>query len=171
MKRALFGALAVVVLLACVTPDQFKKWALATPAFGEVLDQKKGLIYVEYRTDPTGEDPAADANGVIKKGVHLCGAPLAFTMAVLKNDLQWRYDNADLFDLGDVVTCTGKDNRDTCSHGAVAEFDVTGDYTFESGKLRYIVRIEGATVAESFRQAGREYALKVIAANINKTCP
>lgn len=171
MKRALLFVVAAVALLACVTPDRFKEWALSTPAFGGAIDAKKGVIYVEYRTDPSGEDPAADANGIIKKGVHLCGNGLAFTLAVLKNDLKWRYDNAALFGLGDVITCTSHDKLDTCSHGTVGEFDVTGDYTFESDKLRYIVRIEGATISEEFRQQGRVYALQKIAALKAKTCP
>ncbi|MCA9603708.1 MAG: hypothetical protein KC417_16870 [Myxococcales bacterium] len=171
MKHRLLFAVLAVVLVACVSPDQFKKWALATPAFGEAIDAKKGIVYVEYRTDPTGEDPEADANGVIKKGVHLCGAGMTFTLAVLKNDLKWRYDNAAQFGLGDVVTCTGKDNRDTCSHDAALEYDVTGDYTFEDNKLRYVVRIEGATISEEFLQRGKVYALQRIAALKDKTCP
>jgi hypothetical protein len=171
MKRALLFLVGAVVLLACVTPDRFKEWALSTPAFSGAIDAKKGVIYIEYRTDPSGEDPNADANGIIKKGVHLCGNGLAFTLAVLKNDLKWRYDNADLFGLGDVITCKSQDKRDTCSHGAVAEFDVTGDYTFENDKLRYIVRIEGGTISEEFRQEGRIYGLQKIAALMNKTCP
>lgn len=121
-------------------------------SLASVVDRDRGLVYVLWQTDASDEDPRADEQGVIRQAERLCGEDLDAAIARLDADLQRR--NQDPSDEPS-ISCVDE----TCSHRALMEFDVMGEYVFVRGAqpavLDHVVHIEGHLTDEATSGARR----------------
>jgi len=117
----------------------------------DAIDPARGVVFVVYATDASGEDPRADAQGMIRTASRACGAELDDALEHLGADIARRLEDEAWSDL---VRCEGS----TCSIPAMGEYDLTGALTFEDGALVSVVRIEGGPVTDELVAAGEAYA-------------
>lgn len=117
-------------------------------SLASVIDRDRGLVYALWQTDASDQDPRADEHGVIRQAERLCGAALDAAIARLDADLQRRdLDPTD----EPSISCEGE----TCSHRALMEFDVTGEYVFVGDVLDRVVHVEGHLTEEATAAARR----------------
>lgn len=164
------GALVLLVVCAaaaCVTNESFIKMATGSPPFSGAIDPAKGLVRIDYRSDASGEDPAAGPDGIIKSFNRYCGADIAPQLERLKKDVQFRLGIAASLGQPQPFTCDGE----ICRHEALGEYDVTGEYTFINDKLRTVVFIEGGTISEQFRVDGKNFAKWFTTIYSQSNCP
>ncbi|MCB9595442.1 MAG: hypothetical protein H6719_22165 [Sandaracinaceae bacterium] len=115
------------------------------------VDLARGVVFVTYASDASGEDPDADEDGTIRTARRLCGPELDAALTQLAADITRRVED-DVF--GPMMACADA----TCSFPAMGEYDTTGDLGFEGGVLQTVVRIEGGPVGEEFRAEGARWA-------------
>lgn len=129
-----------------------------------VIDKERGILVVEYFTEPAERYDRLDKDGVVAISRRLCGRPLEHWIQKLQRDIQSRVEMAE--DAGedvDMMRCT----KNVCEHEAEMEWDVSGTWTFHQhadGRpiLDSIVHVEGGPVDESFRTRGFRWARKEV---------
>jgi hypothetical protein len=127
---------------------------------GSLIDERRGLAYAAYYTDASDEDPAADAEGLVKVAERACGERLAALTAELTADLRRRLEIEDPAPF----RCQGW----TCLHEAAGEYDLDGRYSFAASpdgtRLVAVARIEGGPVTEEFVAEGEQWVAEALAA-------
>ena len=133
---------------------------------GSLIDERRGLAYAAYYTDASDENPAADAEGLVKVAERACGERLAELTADLTADLRRRLAIED----PTPFRCQGW----MCLHEAAGEYDFDGRYTFaaspEGTRLVAVARIEGGPVTEEFVAAGEKWVAEALAALEPQEC-
>lgn len=137
------------------SPDLLRSLAEGEVGFARHVDPGRGVAFVEYFDDASGEDPRA-VQGLVKTAERLCGEELTGRLERLRRDLAYRVESSAHDPL---FTCTGM----TCTFPAEMEFDRTGELRFRSAPERglvldAVIRIEGGTVTEEFVAAGQAWA-------------
>lgn len=121
-------------------------------SFVDHIDSETGVVFYQYFTDPTEQDPRADESGLVAVAERLCSAALADRLAALKRNLA-----AKLAD-GAEPECSQK----SCMLGADAEYELGATLVFEiEGKdravLAAVAEVEGGPVTDEFRQQANDW--------------
>tara|TARA_B100001750_G_scaffold132217_1_gene105082 strand:- start:616 stop:1113 length:498 start_codon:yes stop_codon:yes gene_type:complete len=137
----------------------------------DLVDPERGVVYVLYAEDASGEDPRADDDGIIRLAEHWCAAEeLDDHVDRLQRDLHRRIDDPirePLFECAD----------DHCDHPAQMEYDVEGHYEFarvegrEGPTLIAVEQVEGAAMSEAFQNDAAAFVRDRRAAFATARCP
>jgi hypothetical protein len=130
----------------------------------------RGLVYVLYATDASGEDPRADEDGIIRLAEHWCTeAELSDGIDRLQRDLARRARDPIREPLFECVD-------DRCSHPAQMEYDVGGHYEFariagfDGPALIAVEHVESASMTEAFLEDAEVFVRDERAALAGATC-
>jgi hypothetical protein len=125
------------------TPTLMKRIAANEIDLATLIDPTRGLWTGAYYSDPS--ETEGDADGMVKRVDHLCGAQIAPVVAQIHENLAHRLAQNDL-----EIACGGW----RCSYQAAGEYEIDGRFRFdgESGTLRLVevVGIEGGPVTAEF---------------------
>jgi hypothetical protein len=127
-------------------------------ALADATDAARGVVFVEYYTDPSEQDPRAGADGLIRAAARLCGSDLLARINSFRSDLARH---------ADAVACQGL----VCTYEAAAEYDLGATLTFAPGPvLESVVLIEGGPVTEEFTTEARAWARRELARLAKGSC-
>lgn len=136
-------------------------------ALADHVDPTRGVAFVVFTTDASGEDPRAGRDGVIREAVRVCGEALAARLTRVHTDLRLRVEQTSHDPL---FTCEAGE----CRHDAEMEYDMAGVYRFRPGPaapvLDSVVRIEGGPISDEFEEAGRRFAAEQLARLADAPC-
>lgn len=137
----------------------------------ELVAPGRGLVYILYATDASGEDPRADDDGMIRLAEHWCpGAQLGDQVDRLQRDLARRMREPVREPLFECID-------DRCEHPAQMEYDVTGHYEFArvdgfaGPALIAVEHVEGAGMSDAFLEDAEIFVRDQRAAHAGATCP
>ncbi len=129
-----------------------RRLATGAEPFASHVSPERGVVFVEYFSDASGQDPRADAQGVVKEARRLCGDELSGRLDRLREDLARRVETSAHDPL---FTCSGR----VCTFPAEMEYDLGGELRFAPGLvLESVVRTEGGPVTEEFVAEAERWA-------------
>lgn len=130
-----------------------------------VIRPEHGVRIAEYGSDPGGESPFANADGVIERAELLCGEALDEWLASLPGEWDYRLDDEYM-----APSCDG----DVCRFEFMGEYDRAPEVTFirvgGALVLHSVVAIEGGAVGEEFIAAGERFTANAIAEMADARC-
>ncbi len=136
----------------------------------ELVAPSRGVVYVLYATDASGEDPRADDDGIIRLAEHWCpGEQLDDNVDRLQRDLARRMREPIREPLFECVD-------DRCEHPAQMEYDVAGDYEFaavdgfDGPALIAVEHVEAAGMSEAFVAEAEVFVRDQRATHAGATC-
>lgn len=137
------------------TPDLMRRLASGEEDFARYVESERGVSFLEYYEDASGEDARAGEDGVVRVAERLCGEALSTRLRGLREDLARR-----VVDTGDdaLFNCT----EAGCFHPARGEYDLDGRFEFRDDPdgglvLERVVRVEGGPVTEEFVEAAEAW--------------
>ena len=143
--------------LAPIVMTQATFGGLVDGKLPSAVDAERGVIVVEYFSEPAERDSRANKEGIIALSRRYCGRPLQAFTKKLQADLRYRSEQEGEGDF----SC----NDDHCDHNALGEYDVNGTYRFGAGPdgkpvLISVVHIEGGFVTDEFSDEGEAWAAR-----------
>ncbi len=153
-----------------VSADRMARIAAGHEPLRELVAPSRGVIYVLYATDASGEDPRADDDGIIRLAEHWCSdEQLTDGIDRLQRDLARRIREPIREPLFECVD-------DRCGHPAQMEYDVAGHYEFarvdgfDGPALIAVEHVESASMTERFLADAEDFVRDERAALAGATC-
>jgi len=153
-----------------VDAEQMARIAEGHRPLEALVAPSRGLVYVLYATDASGEDPRADDDGMIRLAEHWCTSEeLTDNVDRLQRDLARRMRDRVREPLFECVD-------DRCEHPAQMEYDVAGHYEFapvegfEGPALIAVEHVESAGMTEDFLAEAEIFVRDQRAAHAGATC-
>mgnify|MGYP000751583476 CR=1 FL=1 len=119
-------------------------------AWQRFVDEERGLVVVEYFTDPTGRDPRRDAGGTVATAEHHCGEDLEAQTLRLQELLALHVTHGDA---RPAFSCSD----DRCQMSAAMEFGLNREFVFVADGPRvvldHIVSVETAMTEPFYARA------------------
>lgn len=137
------------------------------------VDPARGVDFFEYASAP-GEDPRADASGMVRVAKKFCDAELTLRLDVLRSDLKRRV--GELVEYGDDANAYFRCEEMECRFDGMMEYDLGGAIAFENTPehgtvLVSVFRYETALVTEAFFEDARAWAQKETIELDQQRCP
>lgn len=153
-----------------VDAERMARIAAGHEPLRELVAPSRGLVYVLYASDASGEDPRADDDGTIRLAEHWCGEEeLADGIDRLQRDLARRMRDPIREPLFECVD-------DRCGHPAQMEYDVAGHYEFvrvdgfEGPALIAVEHVESAGMTDEFLAEAEVFVRDARATHAGATC-
>lgn len=147
------------------TPAWIRRVADGDVPRDQVVDGARGVVFASVSTDARGDDPRADAQGVIREAVLACGDDLTKRYDALTADLRGRLAD------GLAVTCDGA----ACAFPARMEYDHGGTLGFRRADgrvvLASVVTIEGGATSPAFVADAQAWADGQVRTLTAGSCP
>lgn len=130
-----------------------------------VIRRSHGVRIAEYGTDPGGESPFSNEEGVVERAQLLCNEALDAWLASLAEE--WDYRMEDEYT---APTCSG----DVCEFQFMGEYDRAPQLTFIRVEgalvLHSVVAVERGAVGPEFIETGERFTANAIAEMADQRC-
>lgn len=124
----------------------------------DAVDPARGVVFAEYYTDPSEQDPRAGEDGLVRVAARLCGAELAARLERFRGELSRHTET---------TVCA----ETYCTYQAAGEYDLDARLEFAPGPvLESVVLIEGGPVTEEFTTEARDWARRELARLAKGSC-
>lgn len=152
--------LATPALTVASAEARLQQVASGEASLEELVKEERGLVLARYHGDASGENPAANADGIVKQAEHVCGEELRQKLRDLSRDLAQRRTFHRQHGLGaeTFLKCEQRGEQVHCRHKPRMEFDVGGTYAFVSDEGKPTLVSVGYSEAEVISEGARAEA-------------